>query len=229
MTPLPPLVLIVEDEPAIADVLAAYLRRASFRVDLADTASRAVAGHRTNRPDVVLLDLGLPDGDGFELLRRLRDVSDTPVVIVTALADDVDKLLGLRLGADDYVVKPFSPPEVVARVQAVLRRARPAPPPASRWRVGPLEIEADNFVARVHGVRLALTLTEFRLLAHLARTPDRVFTRAELLGAVAPDSTALERTVDAHLGQVRRQLEAHGAHGLLDTVRGVGYRVSSAP
>jgi two-component system response regulator AdeR len=145
--------------------------------------------------------------------------------LVTARSEDLDKLLGLELGADDYVTKPFSPREVVARVKAVLRRANPLESAAAVLRAGPLEIDTERVVARVGASRLELTPTEFRLLETLARTPGRAFTRQELLEAALPDSDALERVIDVHLKNLRKKLEAAGATGLLETVRGVGYRL----
>ena len=181
--------------------------------------------HRVAKPDLVLLDVQLPGMDGFEVLKKLREERATPVIMVTAMAEDLDKLLGLRMGADDYVVKPFSPLEVVARVKAVLRRAAQAAPVLQPVRIGALEIDPVGMVAQVFGKRLDLTLTEFKLLEHLARNTNRTFSRTELLEACLPDSEALERVVDAHLGNLRKKLEKAGAGGVLETVRGVGYRV----
>ena len=173
----------------------------------------------------MLLDVQLPELDGLEVLKKLRAGGSTPVILVTARGEDSDKLLGLKLGADDYVVKPFDPNEVVARVGAVLRRSSAPPNSQERLKAGPLEIDPSALVAWVGTVRLELTLTEFRLLEHLARYPNRTFSRAELRGACWSEGDALERTVDVHLGSARRKLEEQGAHGLLETVRGVGYRL----
>lgn len=220
------LVLVVEDEPEIAEILEGYLRREGFRTERASDGRQALNLLRAARPDLVLLDIMLPEMDGLEVLRRIRSSGHTPVILVTARAEDLDKLLGLELGADDYVTKPFSPREVVARrVKAVLRRVVLAEAPKEVLRVGPLEIDSEKVVARLGGVRLELTPTEFRLLETLARTPGKAFSRAELLEAALPDSDALERVVDVHLKNLRRKLEAAGGAGLLETVRGVGYRL----
>jgi two-component system, OmpR family, response regulator AdeR len=219
-----PLVLVVEDETHLSQVLDGYLRRGGFRVDLADNGERALTLHRANRPDLILLDVGLPGMDGFEVLRRLRETSQTPVIMVTAMAAELERLLGLRLGADDYIIKPFSPLEVVARVQAVLRRTTAATP-NSPLRMGALEIDPLGLSATVSGTRLDLTLTEYRLLEHLARHPNRTFSRTELIAACLPESEALERVVDTHLGNLRKKLEKHDAGALLETVRGAGYRL----
>jgi two-component system, OmpR family, response regulator AdeR len=222
---LAPLVLVVEDERQIAEVLEGYLRREGFRTESANDGPTAVKMHRLARPDLVLLDVQLPGMDGLEVLRKIREEAQTPVIMVTAMAEDLDKLLGLRLGADDYVVKPFSPLEVVARVKAVLRRVSQTQAPKGPVRISNLEIDSTAMTVRVGINRLDLTLTEYRLLEHLARHPNRTFSRNELLEACLPESEALERVVDAHLGNVRKKLEVAGAPKLLETVRGVGYRV----
>jgi two-component system response regulator AdeR len=219
------LVLVVEDEPEIAEILEGYLRREGFRTERASDGPQALNLVWAAQPDLVLLDLMLPEMDGLEVLRRIRNHGNTPVILVTARTEDLDKLLGLELGADDYITKPFSPREVVARVKAVLRRAVLAEAPKGILRVGPLEIDSEKVVARLEGVRLELTLSEFRLLETLARTPGKAFSRAELLEAALPDSDALERVVDVHLKNLRKKLEAAGGAGLLETVRGVGYRL----
>nr|WP_218241908.1 response regulator [Comamonas fluminis] len=226
-----PMVLVVEDEPGIASVLSAYLERDGLRIRVAQDGEEALQHFRQLRPDLVLLDIHLPKVDGIDVLRMIRNDSEVPVIMVTALADDVDKLLALRLGADDYVVKPFNPPEVVARVRAVLRRtqAKPATAPAP-IRVGPIEIDVDAHSAAVyddagHAIPRALTLTEFRLLACLAAQPRRCFSRAYLIENCLPESDALERVIDSHLSKLRRKLQLAGQDGLIETVRGIGYRL----
>ncbi len=227
-----PLVLVVEDEPGIADILIAYLRRDGLRTELAADGLVALRSFRQLRPDIVLLDIHLPGMDGIDVLKNIRSDSDTPVVMVTARADDVDKLLSLRLGADDYVVKPFTPAEVVARVRAVLRRTLPARRVAEvqPLRVGGLEIDEQGHSARAidpAGVMqpLPLTLTEFRLLACLAHQPRRCFSRSHLIETCLPESDALDRVIDSHLSKLRRKLHNAGHGELIETVRGVGYRL----
>lgn len=219
------LVLVVEDEPEIAEILEGYLRRDGYRTERAGDGKSAMNLYRSAKPDLVLLDIQLPEMDGLEVLRRIRTDSNTPVIMVTARTEDLDKLLGLELGADDYVVKPFSPREVVARVKAVLRRAIPAEESKPVLRAGLLEVDLEQVVARVDGSRLDLTPTEFRLLETLARAPGRAFSRVELLEAAMPESEALERVVDVHMKNLRKKLEATGEGHLLETVRGVGYRL----
>lgn len=220
------LILVVEDEPQIAEVLEAYLRQEGFRFERAADGVRALALFRARRPDLILLDVMLPGRSGLDVLRSVREEGRTPVILITARAEESDRVVGLELGADDYVVKPFRPREVMARVRAVLRRAVPESEDLPRLvRFGPLEVDPVGVVARVEGQPLALTPTEFRLLYHLSSAPGRAFSRAELLAAALPDSDALERVVDAHLMSVRKKLEVLGAGGMLQTVRGVGYRL----
>ncbi len=227
-----PLVLVVEDEPGISTILVAYLERDGLRAQLAQDGQEAVQLFRQFHPDLVLLDIHLPAMDGIDVLRAIRDQGQTPVIMVTALADDVDKLVALRLGADDYVVKPFNPAEVVARVRAVLRRSQPraATEASTPIRVGALEINEQEHMAVVYDSKgrskpLALTLTEFRLLALLASQPKRCFSRTHLIDNCLPESDALERVIDSHLSKLRRKLQLAGQEQLIETVRGIGYRL----
>lgn len=225
------LVLIVEDEAEIADILTAYLEREGLRTLRAANGHTALDLHRSARPDLVLLDVQLPRLDGWSVLTQLRQRGETPVIMLTALDQDLDKLTALRMGADDYVVKPFNPAEVAARVRAVLRRTQarknPAPAPI---RVGPIEIDAEAHSAVVYdnegrALPLPLTLTEFRLLACLAAQPRRCFSRSHLIEHCLPESDALERVIDSHLSKLRRKLQLAGQEGLIETVRGIGYRL----
>ncbi len=220
------LILIVEDEPQLAEVLEAYARQEGYRTERATDGLSALSAFRAASPDLILLDVMLPGKNGLDVLKAVREGGSTPVILVTARAEETDQIVGLELGADDYVVKPFRPREVMARVKAVLRRASAALDATEKpLRVGPLEVDPRAVTARVDGVALSLTPAEFRLLAHLAESPGRAFTREELLSAALPESDALERVVDAHLASVRRKLDAAHAPGLLHTVRGVGYRL----
>lgn len=227
------LVLVVEDETGIADILIAYLQRDGLRTLHAEDGEQALRLFRQARPDIVLLDIHLPGMDGVDVLKHIRSDGATPVIMVTALADDVDKLLSLRLGADDYVVKPFSPAEVVARVRAVLRRSSPVSAAAAApIRVGRLEIDLEAHAAfsvdeggETQATPLPLTLTEFRLLACLAAQPRRCFSRSHLIETCLPESEALDRVIDSHLSKLRRKLQAAGHDDLIETVRGIGYRL----
>ncbi|MDX2008069.1 MAG: response regulator transcription factor [Meiothermus sp.] len=221
------MVLVVEDEPEISEILEGYLRRDGYRTERAGDGRVAMNLYRAAKPDLVLLDIQLPEMDGLEVLRRIRADGNTPVILVTARTEDLDKLLGLELGADDYITKPFSPREVVARVKAVLRRAAPGETTRTVLRVGDLEVDCEKVVAQAGGQRLELTPTEFRLLESLARVPGRAFSRMELLEAALPESDALERVVDVHMKNLRKKLDGAGVGEMLETVRGVGYRLWS--
>lgn len=223
-------ILVVEDEQEIAELLVAYLKRGGFDVARAGSVTDAIRVHSQFRPDLMLLDIGLPGGDGLDVLTSVRRRFDTPVIMVTALDDDVTKLSSLRIGADDYVVKPFNPSEVVERVRAVLRRAQGASGRRA-LNIGSLVIDLDSRVVTcrngsgVEGERLPLTPTEFEILAHMARQPRRAFSRAELLEAVAPESEAYDRVIDSHLSKLRQKLNAAGCADMIEPVRGVGYRL----
>lgn len=225
------LILIIEDEPEIAEIIGTYLSREGFRVVTAGDGTVGLAHHQRLRPDLVVLDIKLPGQDGYEVLATIRRRGDTPVIMVTALAEDLDKLQALRIGADDYVVKPFNPLEVVARVKAVLRRTI-ARDTGQMLRVGPLTIDPQAYRVEVESadgaVTLGLTRTEFRILAFMALRIGRVFERSELVDACLPEGEALDRTVDSHVSNLRRKLAVAGADGMLVGVRGVGYRLDNA-
>lgn len=224
------LILIIEDEPEIAEILETYFAREGFRVISARDGTTGLAHHQRLRPDLVVLDIKLPGQDGYEVLAAIRRRGDTPVIMVTALAEDLDKLQALRIGADDYVVKPFNPHEVVARARAVLRRTR-GRSSDHLLRVGPLTVDPQAYRAVIDSeagpVALDLTPTEYRVLAHMARFPGRAFTRSDLVDACLPEGSALDRTVDSHVSNLRRKLAAAGAEGLLEGVRGIGYRLEA--
>ncbi|MFC8750281.1 response regulator [Pseudomonas oryzihabitans] len=220
------LILIVEDDADSASVLEAYLLRDGFAVILAEDGRQGLELFQRERPDLVLLDMMLPRLAGTEVLAQIRRAGDTPVIMVTAIGDEPEKLGALRYGADDYVVKPYNPKEVVARVHAVLRRCHQAPRD-DRWlRHGALTVDLERFSATVEARALELTPTEFGLLATLMRTPHKAFTREELLERCLPESEALARVVDTHLHNLRRKLEAAGLPGVPVTVRAIGYRFS---
>ncbi|MEE2031905.1 response regulator transcription factor [Rhodococcus chondri] len=228
--------MVVEDETSLADLVAAYLERDGFEVTVTGDGSDAVDLARQVDPDVVVLDLGLPNLDGVEVCRRLRIFSDAYVVMLTARAEEVDTLIGLSVGADDYMTKPFSPRELMARIQAMLRRPRTGaarsaePVTATQSRVfGDLAIDVVGREVAVGGVPVALTRTEFDVLAALARDPGVVLTRAQLIEAVwGPTWIGDEHLVDVHVGHLRRKLGDDAVEGrYVRTVRGVGYRMGS--
>lgn len=223
------LVLVAEDEPEISNIIVTYLERAGFRTVAAHDGNLALTHYRLLKPDIVLLDIKMPGRDGIEVLRDIRQTSDTPAIMITAMAEDIEKISALRLGADDYIIKPFNALEIVERVKAVLRRARGQAGPQRTINVGPLVIDdsAHAVFIRLGDDRQAISLThtEFLLIAHMARAPRRAFSRAELVDACLPEGEALERTIDSHVSNARRKLETAGASGFLETARGVGYRL----
>jgi DNA-binding response OmpR family regulator len=225
------LVLVVEDDPAITELVGLYLRREGFGVHVERDGAAGLAAVRRLRPVAVVLDVGLPGLDGIEVCRRLRAERDrTPILFVTARDDEVDRVTGLELGGDDYVTKPFSPRELVARVKAVLRRG-PGRDPGEELVLGAVRVLPDRRRVLVtggdgQGREVALTATEFDLLTHLARSPGRVFTREQLLSAVWGYAAAAgTRTVDVHVAQLRAKL---GPDSPVRTVRGVGYAAEGA-
>ncbi|MBX6377621.1 MAG: response regulator transcription factor [Clostridia bacterium] len=220
--------LVADDEAKIRDVVAAYLEREGFRVLTAATGAEALTAAARDTPDLVILDLMLPDGDGEAVCRTLRRASDVPVIMLTAKSAVDDRVQGLAAGADDYVVKPFSPKELVARVHAVLRRARADGLLAERlsYRDGDLCIDARSRSVLKRGRPVALTATEFRLLTTLARRPGRVFSRDELIRAVLGDDyQGSDRNVDAHIKNLRHKIEDDPRRPVyVQTVYGAGYR-----
>ncbi|MGW9232013.1 response regulator [Pseudorhizobium sp. NPDC055634] len=221
------LVLVVEDDDEIALLLERYLGRAGYRTIKASTGQTALKHLQTLRPDLVLLDVGLPDIDGFDLLAKIRGNSVVPVIFLSAMDDSTDKLLGLRLGADDYVTKPFNPQEVVARVGAVLKRATGVTRnEVIRYEEIEVQLESHMAIAVTESGRfeLPLTATEFRLLVCFLRAPFKTFERASLLDVCLPESEAFDRTIDTHIANLRRKLAERGQEGYIKAVRGIGYR-----
>ena len=219
-------VLIVDDEPKIVALARDYLERAGFAVATAYDGKTALASARGDRPDLVVLDLGLPELDGLDVARTLRAESPVPIVMLTGRTEESDKLVGLEIGADDYVTKPFSPKELVARVRAVLRRSERPVAASDIVSTGAVTLDIPRMRVTVDERVIELTPTEFQLLATLAREPGRVFTRSQLLDAVHGIAfESYERAIDAHVKNIRRKLEPDPAHPrYLLTVYGVGYR-----
>lgn len=224
-------VLVVDDEPQIVTVVRDYLEHGGFKVLTATDGPTALRTAASQHPDLVVLDLGLPGIDGLDVTRSLRRNGAVPIIMLTARADESDKLVGLELGADDYVTKPFSPKELVARVRSVLRRSEASQSPSDIIRVGDdVELNVPSMEVTIAGRRIDLTPTEFQLLATMARQPGRVFSRAQLLSAVRGVAfESYERAIDAHIKNLRRKIEAdpHDPRYLL-TVFGVGYRFADA-
>lgn len=228
-------ILVVDDDPQIVRLVRRYLEDAGFRVTTAADGESALHQMRVQAPDLVVLDLMLPRRDGLEVTRIVRSdesLSQTPILMLTARVEDVDRIVGLELGADDYVTKPFNPREIVARVKAILRRARPeasaAPAPMHLHGV---TLDPASHTVEVEGNAVALTPSEFDVLHLLMRNTGRAFTRGQIVAeALGSDYEGLERTVDSHIKNLRRKLEADtGRRPLIETVYGVGYRISREP
>ena len=224
------LILVAEDDADIRGLIRDVLEHAGFEVLVSGDGPAALRTARTRQPDLVVLDLGLPGMDGLDVARAIRREGDTPIIMLTARAEEADTLVGLELGADDYISKPFSTRELVARVRAVLRRAESASAPAPLSRVGDLEIDAARMSVTRAGERVDLTASEFSLLAAMAASPGRVFTRAQLLDAIHGEAfDAYDRAIDAHIKNIRRKLEPEPQQPrYVLTVFGVGYRLAEA-
>jgi DNA-binding response OmpR family regulator len=224
-------ILVLDDEPKIVQLARDYLERAGFTVLSAGDGKTALAAARAEKPDLVVLDLGLPEMDGLDVARALRRESNVPIIMLTARGEETDKLVGLELGADDYITKPFSPKEMVARVRAVLRRFESANAGAETIRVADLTLDIPRMRVTLGNRTVEVTPTEFQLLATLAREPGRIFTRAQLLDAVrgvAFDS--YERAIDAHIKNIRRKIEPDPrAPRYILMVYGVGYKFADEP
>jgi len=222
-------VLVVDDEPEIVRLLRSYLERDGYRVVTASNGEEALYAARRERPDLVVLDILMPRMDGLEFTRRVRREQDVPIIMLTARAEETDRIVGLEMGADDYVTKPFSPREVVARVRAVLRRALPASEAPPILRAGPIVLDRSKHTVTVDGEAVDLTPTEFGVLETLMKDPGRVFSRGEILEAVhGVTFEAYERTVDAHVKNLRGKIEPdRGSPRYIVTVRGTGYRLDS--
>jgi DNA-binding response OmpR family regulator len=217
-------VLLVDDDTRLADLVAGFLRQHGFEVDCRGTSRAGLVAARSARFDVLLLDVMLPDGDGFELCRTIRAESDVPIVMLTARGDDTDRIVGLELGADDYLPKPFNPRELVARLRAILRRARPSTS-AETLRFGRLHIDRGARVARLDGRPLDLTAHQFNLLCALAERPGRVLTRSQLMTLVRGDDLeAFDRSIDVHISRIRSEIEDDPRNPKrILTLRGAGY------
>ena len=221
-----PTVLVVDDETPLRDLIRAYLERDGYTVVEASTGKEALSAAALHNPDIIVLDLMIPEIDGTEVCRRIRASSDVYIIMLTAKADEVDRVVGLEVGADDYLTKPFSPRELVARVRALLRRPRVQVVAARVLRFGELTIEVDGHEVRVGNEIITLTATEYRLIALLASTPGRMYSRAQLLEHVWGSSYyGDDRVVDVHIANARRKIQENStSQPFVETVRGAGYR-----
>ncbi|MGD8458306.1 MAG: response regulator transcription factor [Anaerolineales bacterium] len=220
-------ILIIEDEPELVKVLRSYLEKSGYKVLTAYKGDTGLSAWENNKPDLVILDLNLPGMDGLDVARAIRRQADTPIIMVTARVDEADRLIGLELGADDYVTKPYSPREVVARVRAVLRRVDKPFDIPNKIQIDDLEIDVEGYSVKRGSLPIDLTPTEFHLLATMAQQPGRVFSRIQLLEATQEGAVfeGYERTIDAHIKNLRAKLEPDPKNPhYIETVFGVGYR-----
>jgi two-component system alkaline phosphatase synthesis response regulator PhoP len=218
------LILVVDDEPKITRLARDYLEKNGFRVTVAADGQSALAAARREKPDLVVLDLMLPILDGREVCKILRRESDVPIIMLTALAEEVDQITGLEIGADDYITKPFSPRALVARVRALLRRSKGEVKAPSTIRVGSLEIDSEKYTVVFNKTPIKLTPNEFKLLQVLAGRPGQTLTREQLLDNLHGAASGIDRSVDSHIKNLRRKLEAESQIPLIETVYGIGYR-----
>ena len=221
---MPELILVVDDEPKVARLTRDYLEKNGFRVVTAADGQSALTAARSEKPDLIILDLMLPIMDGREVCKVLRRESDVPIIMLTALAEEVDQVTGLEIGADDYITKPFSPRALVARVRALLRRTKGGVKPPSTIRAGRLEIDAERYSVTFNDAPIKLTPNEFKLLQLLAARPGQTFTREQLLDDLHGAASSFDRSVDSHIKNLRKKLEAAAGEAMIETVYGVGYR-----
>ena len=228
-----PAILVVDDDPHLREVVCFALEQAGFRVEQAANGRAGLELVRRSVPALIVLDIMMPEMDGLEMCREVRRAHEVPIVFLSSRDDEVDRILGLELGGDDYLTKPFSPRELVARIKAVLRRARPsrssppepAPKPAQMLQRGPLRMDVEQWRAYWNGHEVVLTVTEFNLLATLLRAPGKVFTRDELMTRVYEDAVVSDRTIDSHVRRVRQKFTTAGGE-VIETVHGLGYRLA---
>ena len=222
---MPPLILVVDDEPKVARLARDYLEKSGFRVLTAGDGQSALTIARREKPDLVILDLMLPQIDGREVCRILRRESDVPIIMLTALSEEIDQVTGLEIGADDYITKPFSVRALVARVRALLRRTRGDFKLPGIIRACGLEIDSEKYSVKFKDIPIKLTPNEFKLLHLLAARPDQILTREQLLEHLHGAASNVDRSVDSHIKNLRKKLEAASGETMIETVYGIGYRL----
>lgn len=227
--PISARILIVDDDPNIREVIGFALESSGFATQFADNGLAALEQLETQPCDLVVLDVGLPELDGFEACRQIRKDSAVPVLFLTAREDEIDRIVGLEIGGDDYVTKPFSPRELVARIKAILKRTKPTPGKSDTvFRQGDLELHSDQHSCRVSGTEVALTASEFQLLKTLMTRPTSLFSRTQLMDAVYGSNIHVsERTIDSHIRNVRGKLAQAGCLNSIETIHGVGLRMGN--
>jgi len=221
---MPELILVVDDEPKIVRIARDYLEKNGFRVITAADGHAALATARREKPDLIILDLMLPLMDGREVCKTLRRESDVPIIMLTALAEEVDQVTGLEIGADDYITKPFSPRAMIARVRALLRRTKGEVKPPSVIRVGGLEIDPDRYSVTFNDEPIKLTPNEFKLLQLIAARPGQTLTREQLLDNMHGIASSFDRSIDSHIKNLSKELESASGVNRIETVYGIGYR-----
>ncbi len=219
------LILVVDDEPKVARLARDYLEKNGFRVVTAADGQSALAVARRDKPDLIILDLMLPILDGREVCRTLRRESDVPIIMLTALSEEIDQVTGLEIGADDYITKPFSVRALVARVRALLRRTRGEVKAPGIIRLGGLEIDSEKYAVTFDGLPIKFTPNEFKLLHLLASRPGQTFTRDQLLEDLHGAASSMDRSVDSHIKNIRKKLETASGKPMIETVYGIGYRL----
>ena len=222
---MPPLILVVDDEPKVARLARDYLEKNGFHVVTAADGQSALTIARREKPDLIILDLMLPNIDGREVCRILRRESDVPIIMLTALSEEIDQVTGLELGADDYITKPFSPRSMVARVRALLRRTQGTLKTPSVIRINGLEIDPERYTVTFKAEPLKLTPHEFKLLHLLASRPGQTLTREQLLEDLHGAASSFDRSVDSHIKNLRKKLETASGESMIETVYGIGYRL----
>ncbi len=223
-SPMPELILVVDDEPKIVRLARDYLEKNGFRVTTAADGQSALTTARREKPDLIVLDLMLPIMDGREVCKAIRRESDVPIIMLTALAEEVDQVTGLEIGADDYITKPFSPRALVARVRALLRRTKGGVKAPSIIRVGRLEVDPDKHSVTYDDSQVKLTPNEFKLLQLLAARPGQTLTREQLLDDMHGVASSFDRSIDSHIKNLRKKLETASGESMIETVYGIGYR-----
>lgn len=221
---MPELILVVDDEPKVTRLARDYLEKNGFRVVTASDGQSALTTARREKPALIILDLMLPIMDGREVCRILRRESDVPIIMLTALSEEIDQVTGLEIGADDYITKPFSPRAMVARVRALLRRSKGGIKPPSIIRTGKLEIDSERYSVSFNDNPIKLTPNEFKLLYLLASRPGQTLTREQLLDDMHGVASSFDRSIDSHVKNLRKKLEAASGQAMIETVYGVGYR-----
>ena len=221
-------ILIADDDPHIREVIAFALEKAGMVAQSASDGAEALAMAREHSPDLMILDIGMPEMDGLDVCRELRKSSDLPILFLTARDDEIDRIVGLEIGGDDYVTKPFSPRELVARVRAILKRGRAAEEISAHRKWGGLEIDAERHICRFDGVDVPLTGSEFALVATMLERPEMVLTREQIMRAVyGPNIHVSDRTIDSHIRNIRKKLADAGCENGIKTIHGVGLRLDS--